>query len=153
MASETSPFSLDLIYRFAFHTSWIKKYFSKDSASQKYSQPLQLQKHIRAKNTLAVSPYDIKANGFTRKGQRPDLSYSLSYVHSFNPQTKIHLFVRESLMMCYMLINDKFRKGQFSIFPVLFYSYCLNSPSNGTTKPRESLILAVSTTRNCLHIF
>lgn len=46
--------------------------------------------------------------------------------------------------MLYKLINDKFRKGQFSVFPELFYSSCLYSFSNRALKPRESLILATN---------
>lgn len=76
MAHETEPFGLDLVCRLAFHTSRIKKYFSKDSASQKYSRPLQLQTYTGAKDTLTISPFDLKANGFTTKRQRLDLSYS-----------------------------------------------------------------------------
>lgn len=73
---------------------------------------------------------------------------SASYAHSLSPQTKIHLFVKQPLMMYYMLINYKFTEQWFSVFPELFYSYRLNSPSNGTIKPKESL---VSTTKNRLH--
>lgn len=57
---EIFQFSLHLIYRSALHTGWVKYNSSRVSVSQKYSQPLQLQKYIRPRTLLGWKPVQYR---------------------------------------------------------------------------------------------